>query len=481
MTKLQNAYLSVLSLAGAIGIVSSAVSCSETVICSDCGALPTVSIEMRSGNDYSQCRVLFTPAPGTEHFTYFLGTEDDLSSFEDGSLIGVESLSTDRPQEVIFYDLKFKQEYMVYARAYNADGVPGGVAAARFFNGQKIEIETKYATDNSAGVSIKMGDDWSSCRYYLGTPDEKSDFVNGKIPGDTLVDIDRFIVNGFDLMPETEYALYVLPINRMGVAYGLMEHAFVTAAKGSCPDFTLDFNTNNPCLVEPVLTPNEKCGRIMALISLSTTEGTMNEMTDVQMLERNYNGDVQALFAALDASGRVQKAYNGNPLLVQASLRSLLECGRELEMLVMLYDKEGNYTGTKFFTFSTPDIDAGAGQAEATVEIVDVINGGSDWGVYHTVKAIIHPNENTLGYFMRMMSVDEYEQMIKQEDGENKLREQMMNDWSYTTFVYGNQPYAFVNDRIYSWYTKNCIVVCPFNINGKDGWGPITAEYFEIK
>lgn len=481
MTKLQNAYLSVLSLAGALGLLSGAVSCSESVICTDCATLPSVSVELMQSEDYSQCRVLFTPAPGTEHFTYYLGTEDDLASFEDGSLTGVESLYTDSPQEVIFYDLEFKKEYMIYARAFNEEGTPGGVAAVRFFNGQKVVLETVYVTDNSAGVSIKMGDDWSSCRYYLGTMDEKSDFVSGKIPGDTLVDLDRYIVNGFDLQPETEYALFVLPVNRMGVQYNVMEHAFLTAAKGSCPDFTLDFNTNNSCLVEPVLTPNDKCGKIMASISLSTTEGTMNEMTDKQMLDRNYNGDAQALFADLETAGRVQKAFNGNPLLVQASLRSLLECGRELEMLVMLYDKDGNYTGTKFFTFSTPDIDAGAGQAEATVEIVDIINGGSDWGSYHTVKAIIHPNENTLGYFVRMMSVDEYEQMVQQEDGENKLREQMMNDWSYTTFVYGDQPYAFINEKIYSWYTNNCIVVCPFNVNGKDGWGPITAEYFEIK
>lgn len=39
MTKLQNAYLSVLSLAGALGLLSGAVSCSESVICTDCGTL----------------------------------------------------------------------------------------------------------------------------------------------------------------------------------------------------------------------------------------------------------------------------------------------------------------------------------------------------------------------------------------------------------------------------------------------------------
>lgn len=58
MTKLQNAYLSVLSLAGVLGLLSGAVSCSESVICTDCGTLPSVSVELMQSEDYSQCRVL---------------------------------------------------------------------------------------------------------------------------------------------------------------------------------------------------------------------------------------------------------------------------------------------------------------------------------------------------------------------------------------------------------------------------------------
>lgn len=480
MTKFRNVRLFALSLVGMIGFFS-ATSCADEVICPDCVTLPTVTIELEQSEDYSQCRVLFTPVEGTDYFSYFLGAEGDLTAFEDGSLEGVESLHTDRPQEVIFYDLQIKQEYVLYARAFNADGKPGGTAVARFFNGQKLKLEPYYVTNSSAGVEIRMGDGWSRCRYYMGEPQEKEAFLTGQIPGDTLVDADRFIVNRFDLEPDRDYALYAVPVNRMGVEYSVMEYTFHTYADGQCADVTLDFPVLDVCLAQPRLTPNGECGTISACISLSSTEDTMVDMPNSELLDFSYQGDAHALFADLKGAGRVLTSYNGNPLVLEASLRSLLECERELELLVMMQHTDGTFAGVKRLTFATPERDDSAGEATASVEIVDIVNGGSDWGVSHQVKALIHPNEHTLGYFVKFMGASEYEQAIQQEDGENKLREQMMNDWSYTVFVYGPQPYAYINDRIYSWYTENYIIVCPFNANGREGWGPITAEYFEIK
>lgn len=182
------------------------------------------------------------------------------------------------------------------------------------------------------------------------------------------------------------------------------------------------------------------------------------------------------------SQGAASVAYNYNPLEVSASMRTLLECGREIELYVGMYDEDDNFVGAEYYTYATPAYDETAGQADADVEMVQIVNGGSDWGTYHSVKAIITPNEHTLGYFVSMMGASEYEQAMAQEDPDAYIRSQLMNDWSTSTiFTYGNYPVAYINEKVYNWYTENYIIVCPFNENGVLGWGPVVAEYFEIK
>lgn len=467
-------------LAGLAGLFSAA-SCSGDAVCPDCGTLPTVAMEMEQSDDYSQCRVRFIPSEGTDYFVYCLGHEDDLAAFESGSLEGIESLRTNQEQEVIFEGLEIKKEYMVFARAYNADGEAGGIAMLRFFNGSKLTLAAQYITDSSAGIVISMGDGWSSCRYYMGTEAEREDFVSGKIEGNTISEKDRYVVNRFDLEPSTDYVLYAIPVNRMGVEYEPVEYAFTTYSEGNCAATELEFPVRDVYMVTARLTPNEYCYRVAGAVSLVSSDGTVNSSNYTTMLEASYNGDIEAMLEALSESGRVVTAYNGNPLDVSGSMRSLLQCDREMELYVGLYDENDNFIGAEYYTYTTPSFDASAGEATADVEIVQTINGGSDWGCYHTVKAIITPNEHTLGYFVKMMGTYEYEQAQQEEDPDAYLREQMMNDWSYTTFTYGNYPTALIDEKISHYETENYIVVCPFNANGVDGWGPVTAYYFEIK
>lgn len=460
----------------------SASSCTEEVVCPDCTNLPTVDIEVKQMGDYSQCRVCFTPSPGTDYFMYYLGKEDDLAAFEAGTLDGVQMLKTDREQEVIFRDLEIKREYCLFARAYNNQGDPGGVAMLRFFNGVDVTLNAQYVASTSAGIVIAMGDGWSECRYYLGTPQEREDFLSGKIEGSTIAEKERYVVTRFDLEPETDYVLYVVPVNRMGVEYDAMEYSFTTMASGEGPATELDFPVRDVYQITARLTPNEYCYKIVAAVALLSMDGTQNTTTHSMRLESDYDGDVDAMLKGLTASQMTVSAYNGNPLEVPASMRTLLECGCELELYVGMYDESDNFLGAEYYRYSTPSFDESAGEATAEVEIVDIINGGSDWGVYHSVKAIITPNEHTLGYFVKMMGANDYEQAQQKEDPDAYIRDMLMNDWSSATvFTYGNYPIAYTNEKIYSWYTENYIVVCPFNANGVDGWGPVVAHYFEIK
>lgn len=468
-------------LTGLIGLLS-VTSCSEDTVCPDCVTLPTVSIIVEQSDDYSQCRVRFTPSEGTEYFTYYLGKEEDLAAFEDGTLEGTETLRTDKEQTVLFEGLKPKEEYMLFARAFNSDKRAGGIAMHRFFNGSKLTIKAQYVTESSAGIEISMGDGWSSCRYYLGTKAEREDFISGKIKGDTITEKDRYIVNRFDLKPSTEYALYAIPVNRMGVEYDVMDFMFTTYAEGECASTSLELPVRDVYMLTARLTPNEYCYKTVGAISLLSNEGTMNDSNYSTLLETTYNGDIEKMLGDLTDSGRAVASFNGNPLDVSGSMRTLLQCDREMELFVGLYDDQDNFIGAEYYTYSTPSFDESAGEATADVEIVQIVNGGSDWGVQHSVKAIITPNEHTLGYFVSMMGAYEYDEAQKKEDPDKFIREQLMNDWSTTTvFTYGNYPVAYINEKIYSWYTENYIIVCPFNANGVEGWGPITAHYFEIK
>lgn len=478
MTEFKTIRLSAaISLLGMFGIAS----CSKDVPCPDCVTLPSVSVEVRQSADFSQCRVLFTPDEGTHHFSYFLGDTDNLEAFETGSIVGIESLYTDSPQEVIFYDLQPKKEYFLYARAFDSENRPGATAVTRFFNGGELIVETNYLTSTSAGMKVQMGDSWSQCRYYIGTPDEGESFASGSIEGYTASDVDYFVANRFDLKADTDYAMFVIPVNRMGIEYEMMTFPFRTGKEGECADISVNLAINDVSMARVELVPNQMCSNIVAAISLRSKDGTMLEMTNSEMLQTNYNGDAQKMFGDLMSAGLAQISYNGNTLVLEASMRSLLECDRELEVLAMMQNQDGSFAGIKMMEFKTPSFDPSAGEASATVEIVDVVNGGGDYGTYHQVKAIVQPNENTLGYFVKFMSVDEYNQIVQGEDGENELRKMLMNDWNYTSYVYGPNPYAYINEMIYSWYTENYIVVCPFNANGIEGWGPIVTEYFEIK
>lgn len=466
-------------LAGLAGLFSAA-SCSGDAVCPDCGTLPTVAMEMEQSDDYSQCRVRFIPSEGTDYFVYCLGQEDDLAAFESGSLEGIESLRTNQEQEVIFEGLEIKKEYMVFARAYNADGEAGGIAMLRFFNGSKLTLDAQYITDSSAGIVISMGDGWSSCRYYMGTEAEREDFVSGKIEGNTISEKDRYVVNRFDLEPSTDYVLYAIPVNRMGVEYEPIEYAFTTCSEGNCAATELEFPVRDVYMVTARLTPNAECKKLVGAVSLYSIDGTMNTTNNSQMLEASYDGDVDAMLDGLIQSGRASVAYNGNVLDVTGAMRTLLQCDREMELYVGMYDENDNLIGVEYYIYSTPSFDESAGEATAEVEILQVINGGSDWGCYHTVKAIITPNEHTLGYFVKMMNAYSYGEAQKKEDPDAYLRESLMNDWDYTTFTYGNYPIAFVDEEIPHYETENYIVVCPFNANGSEGWGPVTTYKLEI-
>lgn len=467
-------------LAGLAGLFSAA-SCSGDAVCPDCGTLPTVAMEMEQSDDYSQCRVRFIPSEGTDYFVYCLGQEDDLAAFESGSLEGIESLRTNQEQEVIFEGLEIKKEYMVFARAYNADGEAGGIAMLRFFNGSKLTLAAQYITDSSAGIVISMGDGWSSCRYYMGTEAEREDFISGKIAGDTIVEKDRYVVNRFDLNPSSKYVFYAIPINRMGVEYNPITYDIVTCNQGECADVEIDYPVKDVYMVTARLTPNDYCYKTTGAVMLVSLDGTMNSQNYSMMLETIYHGDIQAMLESLAGSGSAVSSYNGNPLEVSAGMRSLLECDRELELFVGMYDEEGDFVGAKYYTYSTPSFDASAGEATADVEIVQTINGGSDWGCYHTVKAIVTPNENTLGYFAKWMSKEMYDIAQKQDDPDAYIRKQFITDWSLSmVFTYGNYPVVVTEEEIPHYYIENYIVVCPFNANGVDGWGPVTAYKFEI-
>lgn len=389
---------------------------------------------------------------------------------------------TNREQEVIFENLELKKEYTIFARAYSHDGKAGGIAMKSFFNGSKLSVSAQYVTDTSAGIVISMGDGWSSCRYHFGTESDREDFVSGKIAGNTIVEKERYVVNRFDLQPDSEYVFYTIPVNRMGVEFEPMEFRFTTAGKGECASTELELPVHDVYMMTAQLHPNGLCSKTVGICSLLSLDGTMVDMNCSTILESQYNGDIEAMLAAYEESGAASVAYNYNPLEVSASMRTLLECGREIELYVGMYDEDDNFVGAEYYTYATPAYDENAGEADADVEIVQIVNGGSDYGTYHSVKAIITPNENTLGYFVSMMGAYEYEQAMAQEDPDSYIRSQLMNDWSTSTvFTYGNYPVAYINEKIYSWYTENYIVVCPFNANGVQGWGPVVAEYFEIK
>lgn len=448
-----------------------AVSCNDKIICPDCVTLPSVSITLLETDDWSQCRVRFTPSEGTERFIYYIGQEEELSAFENGTLEGVDTLNTCKEQEVIFYDLELKKEYCIFARAYDGIGNAGGTAVERFFNGTDIRISSQYVTATSAGIRISLNDAWYGCRYYLGTPSEKESFMSGEMEGAYLLEKNEYVVNRFDLQPATEYVLYVLPENRMGVEYELMEYGFVTPEKGAAADITLEFPVRNVYEITARMTPNRYCSKLSAAIF---TDGGESDFSSFLGRLGVYGGDVAKLFENIKSVS----SYNGNPL--DATMSGILTCSRTLYLAVAMYDTAGELVGVQYHSYSTPEFDSSYGEATASVEILQTVNGGSDWGDRHSFKSIITPNEETMGYFVKWMEAGSYNRILaEQEDPDTYIRNSLVKN--FDQFVYGNYPIAYTKDRLAHYQTEICIVVCPFNGNGIEGWGPITAHFFEIK
>lgn len=84
----------------------------------------TITIE-QGDITYNSITVKFTPNDNTVSYKTAIGSAGDLSRFEEGTLEGIETVTTAAESERTFTGLSYHTEYTIFAQATNADNVTG--------------------------------------------------------------------------------------------------------------------------------------------------------------------------------------------------------------------------------------------------------------------------------------------------------------------------------------------------------------------
>lgn len=429
----------------------------------------TVSIEKVSNSSPSECTMRFVPTEDAVSFYYAIGESGDFESFRNGTMPEMVKVEGNEPLEVTFTDLDSRHIYTVFAKADDANGTDGTVYMYRVMTADAFYmVEPYYIMDESAGFKISFTNDYYDSEYYLGKPGERDAFMSGSVETERLgdVSVQWFIVNFFDLEPSTDYVLYVKGYNRAG-QYEYRELAVTTKGAEETPKVTLESEINI-YKGSYTLTGNSLTGKITAFIL------DLGAYDHVIFNELGFAGDIITV-----ANNWSETAFNGavsstDGVLKIEHITPELMLDRQMEMYVVVTDKDMNPVGVQHFTFSTPSKNSSAPKCTVDVKVSDITSKGATY----TYTA----DENTFAFMYDTVDAAWYDQLKESPEwSEFYLHNTLFTAGQY--WAYRPDTENGVREFIEATGTPNTryyAAACPMNENGPngDGWQKeVLVEY----
>ena len=255
---------------------------------------PTVSITEVEGIPHQRSvTVSFQASETAVSYTYAIGTANDLTAFEDGTIEGCTTVSEDvqTAKSVTFSDLEPDTEYTVFAQATGAGGITGEVFTKKMRTmidpPVSVDITQGEVTITSIEVVFEASEYAVSYAYAIGTADDLVAFEAGTIESYTVVTEDVLeakTVTFSDLEPETEYTIFAHATNAGNVT-GDTETVTVTTPEASVPRVETEFIVFNSTVA--TVKYRLKAGAtkaISALVSLDYFNSIDNEQFYEHML-----------------------------------------------------------------------------------------------------------------------------------------------------------------------------------------------------
>ncbi len=449
---------------------------------------PTVQVELVGTPDPTQFTVTLKPDADVAKYIYALGTEDDKATFLAGGLAGTQTVlgAEERTEEYTGLDAKTK--YVLYARAYDADGEPGPLTARLIETyTSDFTVETYYITDESAGFHITNTNDYYQYAICLGAPGMKADFEDNLMEGIiTYTEQFDWVENYFDLEPNTEYTFYAKGWDRSGRATKTFEINFKTYEQNSdeIPNFTWEAGESDFFEHHYIVTPNSKASRVLFYWM------EPDAYDDVIYGPNNWQGKLLEMFDAWKDTADMgfTQCYYADGVLDAAPQTTDMELGVEMEVYIMAYNEKLEPTTIKRYYVNRPDFQEGLPTAKAsdfTIKIENVQNHQFDYTISYT-------GEGTTAYYFECYYGPDFDKVYN-EDGAD--HQQFVNNpyyfhdqfnsmkydgvgFMYKTPSYGPQTYKDTEAKPFEKGVHYYMVVTPMNDNGpiEGGWGELVIS-----
>lgn len=429
----------------------------------------------------SSATVIFTPSSNTIKYEYAIGQESDRAAFNDGTMAR-ETKEGKESMEYTFTSLNVNTAYMVFARAYSVEDVPGPTTSliVHTFNNEII-VNESFTGYESFSVGISAIPTYYAVEYKMVTSldnavvkafESEADDPD-KVTQESL--FKEFHVTFFDLQESTKYYVLIRAKDRQGNWTKTFIYETTTKAKSEVPSIDVTFDYNEFWLTGVTFEPSDNAG---AYFLWYVEQGALeNYFLSMSMYAGNYFDYMKDQFGNIN--------YNGNVYTDKASLPYVndgMDLERGYEVHILLIDRDGNPSSTIRRQWNTPSFDEGAGTAKVGIEVTPTALGG---------KYTFTPNDATMGFFCETYTAelidgnDEWNPGAKDDEW---IINNLMNYVYSAPYIIGTQWQYRSTDFPEFWPcywedasggdyesgTEFIVAVVPLNKNGVYGVGEVT-------
>lgn len=431
----------------------------------DLGAgISIVSLEQ----DTTSFKVEFIPDSTATSYEYAIGTEEDYEAFANGTFTDCVMVEGNEKAVVEFGDLESQKEYTVFARAFNGK-LAGGIAVLKVrTDDNDFSAEVVFAHQNSLSIRINMTSDYSSFRYYLGTPDDKTSFLEETI-GDMVTGVNSYTcVNYFDLNAEN-YIFYLIGYDRKNMPTKMYE--IPIALKKDVPSAEFKIEYLDLYRGKYRIVPNEKCSKITCIL------GSKGEYDQTLKSSIGFRNDLIRWITSWETLPHLVNSYTAKGEDLVFTFDDVNFSREEMEAYFLMYDENFEPAGVKRIIFSKPEVDPDAPEAKVDIKVLDITEKGATY--------IYTPDKNTLGFMYDTVEADWFDDFSQTSEYHSTyLHERMFQAgkyWAYSGDLDDNMQREFKEETGES-NTRYYATACPMNINGPgEGWCELNMVEYTTK
>lgn len=449
----------------ALAVLLVLFSCTEKVEDFSMGAGITVS--RIDYSDTASIKVMVVPDSGCERFEYAIGSEADYEAFDAGILDGMVTVAGDESCEAFFDGLEANTVYTVYARAY-LDGILGGIATVKVrTDDNNVSVKLQYAIDGSAGFLLKISEEYSGIRYYLGAADDREQFFAGELEDGFIADMVDYRGIGYFDLEDKEYVFYAMAYDLYGNGCKLYEIPVNLSAETS-QKFTSSFEIRDIDMFRGHyrVSSNENCAKLTCVVGLG---GEYSGRVS------SFNGDYISWLSSWERIPDLVHSFSSNSNVLEFELDDeMFLSAAAIDAYVLIYDTEYNPVGVQHFQLNKPEVNSSLPDAHVTISVSEITSSGA--------KYTYVPDENTLGFYYDTIDADWFDEFsVGEEYYDTYIHDLVRPDhmFVYTGCLDGKSSFVFeetTGEPCKRYYA----MACPVNGNGpgENGWGPLVTEEY---